>query len=78
MDNKVLIAIFTMISGVYIWLLKHLSNSKKHPNSDNLVFRDVCEANRDCLEIKIDGLKELIEQRFDNLEKLVKNNGHQK
>ena len=70
-DNKILLGITTMIVGVYGWLLKHLSNSKKHPCSDKLVYRDTCQANRDCIEMKIDGLKELLENRFDNLEKLI-------
>lgn len=75
MDNRVLIAIFGAISGVFGWLLKHLSNSKKHPCSDSLVYKDVCKANRDCIEEKIDGLQKVIETRFDNLEELVKNKG---
>lgn len=76
MDNKTLLAVFGLFVGVYGWLLKHLSNSKKHPCNDNLVYKDVCEANRDCIETKIDGLQKLVEQRFDNLEDLIKNNGH--
>ena len=75
MDNKVLIAIFAAIGGTYAWLLKHLSNSKKHPCCDNLVYKDVCEANRDCIETKIDGLGQLIDQRFDHVEELIKNGG---
>lgn len=72
-DNKILIGIFTLIAGVYTWLLRHI---KKHPCADELVFKDVCEANRDCIETQIAGLKELLGQRFDNLEELVKKNGH--
>lgn len=75
MDNKVLIAIFAAICGTYAWLLKHLSNSRKHPSSDNLVYKDVCEANRDCIETKIDGLGKIIEQRFDHIEEIIKNGG---
>lgn len=75
MDNKVLIAIFAAIGGTYAWLLKHLSNSRKHPSGDKLVYKDVCEANRDCIETKIDGLSQLIEQRFDHIEEIMKNGG---
>lgn len=67
--------LIALIAGVYGWLLKHLSNSKKHPCGDNLVYKDVCEANRDCIEAKIDGLQKVIETRFDGLENLIKNGG---
>lgn len=61
------------IIGVYVFLIRHLSNNRRHPSSDNLVYKDVCEANRDCIETKIDGLSQLIEQRFDHIEDVIKN-----
>lgn len=71
-DNRVLFGILgTLIIGAYGWLIKHITT--KHPSSDKVVFRDTCQANRDCMETKIDGLKELVETRFDNLEELIKN-----
>lgn len=66
---------YVAVYGVYRYLGKHLHNPKKHPCSDDIVFKDVCKANRDCIETKLDGMKELMEQRFDNLEELVRNNG---
>jgi len=63
------------IIGVYVFLGKHTSNHRKHPCADKIVYKDVCEANRDCIETKIDGLKELLETRFDGLEDLIKNGG---
>ena len=32
-----------LIVGVYAWLGKHAANKDRHPNSDNLVYKDVCE-----------------------------------
>jgi len=76
MDNdwKVIAFVSTAIIGVYGWLIKHLSNSRKHPCADNLVFKDVCQAQRDCIETSVSSLKELIEQRFDHLEKTINDN----
>lgn len=75
MDNKVIIAIFAPILGIFGWLLKHMSNPKKHPCSDDIVYKEVCEAKRDCIEAKIDGLQKVIETRFDSLEDLLKKGG---
>jgi len=63
------------VTGLYGWFLTHMSNSKKHPSKDAIVYKDYCDKNHDCVEAKIDGLKELMEQRFDSLEELVRNNG---
>ena len=58
------IAVFVTIIGLIYWIIR---------SRDKLVFKDVCQANRDCIETKIDGLKELIELRFDTIEELIKN-----
>lgn len=84
-DSKILIGVFGLIAGVWGWLLKHCSNSRKHPCADNLVFKDVCRSERkridDCMESEIEErkerykeLKEDINNRFDRLEELIKNN----
>lgn len=39
----VIIGVFGAIIGVYVWVAKHISNSKKHPCKDDIVFEDVCE-----------------------------------
>ena len=67
--DKYIIGIFGLFTAVYGWLLRYLFIKVQ--------YKDVCKANRDCIETKIDGLKELLEQRFDNLEDLVKKNGRQ-
>lgn len=66
-DNRIILGLFAVFSTVYGWLLKHLFGKVQ--------YKDVCQANRDCMELKIDSLKELMGQRFDTLEELVKNGG---
>lgn len=68
-DNKIILGLFGVFTALYGWLIRHLFAKVQ--------FKDVCQANRDCIETKIDGLKELVEQRFDNLEELVKKNGRE-
>jgi len=65
--DKYIIGIFGLFTAVYGWLLRYLFGKVQ--------YKDVCQSNRDCIETKIDGLKELLEQRFDSLEELVKKNG---
>lgn len=71
-DWRIIGPIMAGLVGIYGWFLKHMANSKKHPSKDAVVYKDVCQANRDCIEVKLDGMKELMEQRFDNLEELVR------
>jgi len=72
-DNRILIGIFGLIAGIYGWLIKHLSNHKKHPCSDDIVYKDVCQAQRDCIETSVKDLKEYSKERFDRIEELIKN-----
>lgn len=71
-DWRVIAAIIAAFTGVYGWLLKHLSNSKKHPCADDIVFEKNCEARRDCIESSVEGLKEYSKERFDRIEELIK------
>ena len=34
---------YLAIIGVYKWVSRHMSEKKKHPCSDDLVYEDVCE-----------------------------------
>lgn len=67
--DKYIFGIFGLFVAVYGWMLRHLFVKVQ--------YKDVCQANRDCIETQIAGLKELLEQRFDNLEDLIKKNGGQ-
>ncbi len=51
----------TLIIGVYVWVGKHISNSRKHPPSDKVVFKDVCEAREKTNEAAHEYLGEKIE-----------------
>lgn len=61
-----------VIAGIYGWLLKHLSNAKKHPYADKIVYKDVCQAHRDCIETSVKDLKDYTKERFDRIEELLK------
>ncbi len=51
-----------LIVGVYAWLGKHAANKNRHPNSDNLVYKDVCEERGKTNDLEHQHLKEGIEQ----------------
>lgn len=66
-----IIGVFGAIIGVYIWVAKHISNSKKHPCSEKLVYKDVCESERKRIDDCIEGAARLASQRFESLEKSI-------
>lgn len=83
-DNRILLALTALIAGVYGWLIKHLSNSKKHPCADNLVYRDTCEQTvkrlEDCIEgqvkletMRYEALTKRVDEGFADLKELIKN-----
>lgn len=89
MNNNIPIfgILITTILGVYAWLLKHLSNSKKHPCKDDIVFRDVCDEKvkriDDCVETqaklsaeRYETLTKKVDDGFDELKRLVRANGN--
>lgn len=71
-DNKIVVAVIALFTGIYGWFLKHLSNPKKHPCADDIVFEKNCEARRDCIETSVKDLKEYSKERFDRIESLIK------
>jgi len=79
-DWKIIGPIIAALVGLYGFVLKHLANTDRHPCRTDIVFRDVCKPEmkrlEDCVGKDLAALKELMQQRFDNLEKLVKNNGN--
>ena len=67
----VIIGIFAAIAGaygaiigVYSWMGKHIAAKGKHPCTENIVFKDVCNEKmgriEDCVEEKIKNLDEKI------------------
>jgi len=75
MDTRSLIyvisGVFGAIIGVYVWVAKHIAARKKHPCSDDLVFKDVCEERsgrlQDCIESEVRFSKE----RYETLTKKI-------
>ena len=57
------------IIGAIGAVIKHISNERKHPDIDKIIFKDVCvekmKGQEDCVEAEIKGLKENV----DKLEK---------
>jgi hypothetical protein len=75
----IVIPLISVVVGLFYALYTHASNTDRHPAKKDIVFRDVClpEMKRleDCAEKEIKGLKELMNQRFNSLEQLIRNGG---
>jgi hypothetical protein len=75
----VLIPFIPVMVGLFWAFYKHASNTGRHPDKKDIVFKDVCEPKmkglEDCITKDVGALKELMNQRFDSLENLVKKNG---
>jgi len=75
----VLLPFVPVIVGLFWAFYKHCSNTSRHPDKKDIVFKEVCEPKmkflEDCITKDVAALKELMNQRFDSLERLVKNNG---
>jgi len=79
-----IVAIFGAIIGVYIFLFRHVREPKKHPCSDDLVYKDVCQANQNCLEGEIKNvnsrlteLKTDLKDGFTEVKALIRNGGRE-
>ena len=60
------------IGACYIFVFTHLANSERHPNKKDIMFRDVCAEKQKNIELKLDGIKEDLEE----VKNLIRNNGH--
>ena len=54
------------ITGCYLFVMKHTSNSKKHPCKDALVYNDVCEERGKSNDQAHVNLKESIEKAIQS------------
>jgi hypothetical protein len=79
-----IIGICSLIIGVYIWVATHISNRKRHPNAEELVYQRNCELRskgiEDCIEIEIKNIHAKIEEhhsfnksQFSEIKELIKN-----
>lgn len=75
-DWKIMGPIIAALVGIYGFVLKHLANTDRHPAKKDIVFREVCKPQmdrlEDCMGKDIKALEKLMNQRFDNLERLIK------
>lgn len=67
-----------LIAGAITAVIIHISNEKKHPDADKIVFKDVCKAEmegqQDCFEAKLDNvIKDVSEIKTDVKELLQRN-----
>ncbi len=70
-DSKIAIFASTVIVGVCGWVAKHITNSKKHPCKDDIVFKDVCDETQRRLEDCVESEAKLCQQRYESLTKQV-------
>ena len=66
-SSKIILSVFGVFAAAYGWMLKHLFNKVQ--------WKDTCQSERDCIESKLDGMTKLMNTRFDNLERLIEENG---
>jgi len=85
-DNKILIGLFSIIVGIYGWLIKHISNSKKHickddydRFKDSVQFKDVCQSKMEgmdnCFSGEIKRVEQVLGGKLDRIEGLIVKNG---
>jgi hypothetical protein len=63
-------AVILAVYGRLIWkCFAHLSERNKHPCTDDIVFKDVCESEKRRMEECIKGVVKLQAMQYENLEK---------
>lgn len=68
-DWKILGPLMAGLVALFGWLAKHISNSRKHPCADKLVYSDVCEQVQRRLEDCIEGEVRRSTERYEALDK---------
>ncbi|MHC4637199.1 MAG: hypothetical protein ACYTBP_17705 [Planctomycetota bacterium] len=64
-DWKIIGPLVGAVVGLFGWLAKHISNIKKHPCKDDIVFQDVCAGRGKANEQAHENLKESIKAAVD-------------
>jgi len=70
-DWKIIGPILAGLVGLYGFVLKHLSNTDRHTDKKDIVYKDVCKAERNRLEDCIEGTMNLLNERTASIEKAV-------
>jgi len=63
--------IFGGIIALFGLIIKHLSNTDKHPNKKNIVYRDKCNERTQRIEEKIEATEKNLCTKIDNLDKQI-------
>lgn len=66
-DLRIVGPIIAALVGLFGWLLKHLSNSDKHPCKRDIVYKDVCKSERKRLDDCIEGAIKRSDERHAEL-----------
>lgn len=85
-DWRILGPLMAGLVALFGWLAKHISNTKKHPCKDDIVFQDVCDERsrrlQDCIENEVTVSKERyetlakkVDDGFREVKELIRNNG---
>jgi len=85
-DWRILGSLMAGLVALFGWLAKHISNTKKHPCKDDIVFGDVCDERsrrlQDCIENEVKVSKERyetlakkVDDGFRDVKELIRNNG---
>ena len=86
-DWRIITPFAAAFIGLFGWLGKHISNSKRHPDKTQLVYQDLCDERvrrfEDTIkEHKKDADKRHVELKadmnrgFDEVKQLIRANGH--
>jgi len=72
----------TLSGSMVIIFIRHLTNSDRHPQKKYIVYKDVCEKTQDCIEAKLDSIKDTMNERhketkqdLKEIKDLIRNNG---
>jgi tRNA A37 threonylcarbamoyltransferase TsaD len=65
-----------LVAGAIIAVIKHVSNEKKHPDTEKIVYKDVCNAEmqglQDCFEAKLNNVVADISEIKTDVKELLK------
>ena len=70
-DWRILGPLVAGMIALFGWIARHISNTKKHPCKDDIVFQDVCDERSKRLEDCIENEVEVSKERYETLTKKV-------
>lgn len=58
-----------LVIGVYVFMIKHLSNAQRHPDRKELVTRELCLSEQKTIVANLDSIKETANERHIDIKK---------